>query len=332
MHGEVKPDWAALRRHGGLVDVAAVEHGGWSVACSDMFFGARQNLLAPGRPINMSDGWETRRRRGPGHDWNHVRLGARAVIRRLEVDTTHFRGNAPGCVMVEARDGDGAWRILLPETPTQPHTRHPFEAQLRVLGEVTDLRLNVYPDGGVARLRAWGELPSETAEPPTHLNHVPQSQAAALLLGCCGAPRWAERLAAARPFEDLSALLRQADRVWWSLEPSDWLTAFTAHPRIGGRKAEADTGARAATWSAQEQAGVHAETEAVRARLAAANDEYFTRFGFAYLVCATGKTGAQLLASLEHRLTATRDEELQTAAEEQAAIFRIRLTRLVEGA
>lgn len=328
VHGEVRPDWSQLARHGGLVDLAAVENGGWSVACSDMFFGARQNLLAPGRPINMSDGWETRRRRGPGHDWNHVRLGARAAIRRLEIDTTHFRGNAPGRVMVEARDGAGPWRILLPETPTQPHTRHPFDAQLRVVGEVTDLRLNVYPDGGVARLRAWGELPAQLPPALAHLNHLPQSQTAQALLACCGSPRWAERLAALRPFEDLAALLRHADRTWWSLESSDWLTAFTAHPRIGGRKADTDTGARAATWSAQEQAGV---ADDLRARLDAANSEYFDRHGFTFIVCATGKTGAQMLALLEQRLTATRDEELRTAAEEQAAITRIRLIKLAEG-
>lgn len=331
VHGEVRPDWAELTRHGGLVDLAAVESGGWSEACSDMFFGARQNLIAPGRPINMSDGWETRRRRGPGHDWNLIRLGAAGTIRRLEIDTTHFRGNAPGRVMVEAEAPDGQWRILLPETRVQPHTRHVFTGALRVLGPVRRVRLNVYPCGGVARLRAWAEPELPASQTLARLNHLPEHEAQAALLACCGSQRWAREMAGLRPFEDGAALLRQADRVWWSLGEADRLEAFAAHPRIGGRKAAVDTGARAASWSAGEQAGVDAAAAAVRERLAAANDAYFERFGFTYIVCATGKTADELLALLEQRLGGTKEAELRTAAEEQAAITRIRLNKLLEG-
>ena len=341
VHGEVRPDWRALTRHGGLVDLAAVEHGGWSEACSDMFFGARQNLIGPGRPFNMSDGWETRRRRGPGHDWNIVRLGAPGTIRRLEVDTTHFRGNAPGRVMVEAQSADGEWHVLLPETRTQPHTRHFFEETLRVLGPVNRVRLNVYPCGGVARLRAWAE-PAPTRGHATldratldrlnldRLNLLPEPEARAALLACCGSPRWAEKMAHARPHEDLGALLRLADRTWWSLGEADRLAAFAAHPRIGGKQAEVDTGARAASWSAGEQAGVDGAASTVRERLAAANDTYAERLGFTFIVCATGKSADELLALLELRLQNPRDVELRTAAEEQAAITRLRLIKMVE--
>lgn len=342
VHGDVLPDWPALARLGGLVDLAAVEHGGWSEACSDMFFGARQNLIAPGRPFNMSDGWETRRRRGPGHDWNLVRLGATGTIRRLEIDTTHFRGNAPGRVMVEARRPDGTWTILLPETKSQPHTRHFFADELRVVGPVTHLRLNVHPCGGVARLRALAEL-EPAADDPRHaalarLDALPAAEATATLLTCNGSSAWARSMAALRPFADPVALLRQADRVWWSLGEQDRLEAFAAHPKIGEKKAppsqpsglEGATGARASTWSAGEQAGVADAAATTRARLAEANHEYAARFGFSFIVCATGKSADEMLALLERRLAATRDDELRTAAEEQAAITRIRLTKLLE--
>lgn len=331
VHGEVRPDWPRLTRHGGLVDLAAIEHGGWSEACSDMFFGARQNLIAPGRPFNMSDGWETRRRRGPGHDWNLIRLGAPGTVRRVELDTTHFRGNAPGRVMLEAESRDGQWHVLLPETRVQPHTRHFFENELRVLGEVRRVRLNVYPCGGVARLRVFSEVAAEANAPLTSLNQSSPEAAQATLLTCCGSPRWAAQMAALRPYEDPAALLRQADRTWWGLDESDKLAAFAAHPRIGERKAAHDTGAQAATWSAGEQAGVAQAATDTRERLAAANVAYFDRFGFSFIVCATGKTADEMLALLEARLASDRDTELHTAAEEQAKITRLRLQKFMEG-
>jgi allantoicase len=177
-HGEVAADWARLRARG-QVDLAAVEHGGVVVACSDMFFGSRHNLIMPGGARNMGDGWETRRRRGPGHDWTVVRLGAAGTIERVEVDTRHFKGNAPGACSLEGCDLspiDGAgvvpgqsggrrdqedwrshdWRERLPRTRLQPHARHDFERELQPIGRVTCVRFNIYPDGGVGRLRLFG--------------------------------------------------------------------------------------------------------------------------------------------------------------------------------
>ena len=162
VHGEVVADWTRLKRRGD-VDLAAAAHGGTVVACSDMFYGSRHNLIMPGDATHMGDGWETKRRRGPGHDWTIVRLGAEGTIRRAIVDTRHFKGNAPGaCSLDAAALADGqpieaaAWRELLPLTPLQPHTRHPFEDELRAVGEVTHARLNIFPDGGIARLRLFG--------------------------------------------------------------------------------------------------------------------------------------------------------------------------------
>jgi allantoicase len=162
VHGDVIPEeriFAPTRE----VDLAAITNGGFVVACSDMHYGHRQNLILPGRSTHMGDGWETKRRRGPGHDWSIIRLARRGTIDRVELDTDHFKGNAPGSCMLESCDGDPAegfdadgarWVPLVPETPLQPHTRHAFDIATPVAA--TYVRLNIYPDGGVARLRLLG--------------------------------------------------------------------------------------------------------------------------------------------------------------------------------
>jgi allantoicase len=172
VHGEVLPDWERIRRAGGLVDLAAVENGGLVVATSDEFFGHRHNLIMPGRAADMSDGWETKRRRGPGHDWCVIRLGAAGTIRRVEVDTSHFKGNYPeSCSLEAARAPEGvdaddttaldslSWAALLPRTRLQAHTRHLYEEELQAVGGVTHARFRIFPDGGVSRLRLYGTLP-----------------------------------------------------------------------------------------------------------------------------------------------------------------------------
>jgi allantoicase len=155
VHGDVVADWDNLRRRG-EVDLAAVEHGGLVVACSDMFFGSRHNLIMPGDATHMGDGWETKRRRGPGYDWTIIRLGTPGTIRRIEVDTRHFKGNAPGACSLDASTDGHDWRELVAKTPLQPHARHTFEDQVHALGDVTHVRFNIFPDGGVGRLRLFG--------------------------------------------------------------------------------------------------------------------------------------------------------------------------------
>lgn len=168
VYGEVAPDWERLKRIGGDIDLAAVENGGIVLACSDMFFGHRHNLIMPGRAVNMSDGWETKRRRGPGHDWTIIRLGAPGQIRRLEVDTSWFKGNFPESCSLEATSALGAtaesltdltveWKPVLPRTKLQAHTRHFFENEIVDAGSVSHLRFNIFPDGGVSRLRVYGK-------------------------------------------------------------------------------------------------------------------------------------------------------------------------------
>lgn len=171
VYGEVVPDWQKLIGRGSEIDLAAVEHGGLVLACSDMFFGHRHNLIMPGRALNMSDGWETKRRRGPGHDWTVIQLGTAGRVRRVEVDTAHFKGNFPESCAIEACDitttgqanaaGDfdaWEWKPLLPRTRLQAHTRHFFEDELTDAGIITHVRFSIFPDGGVSRLRLMGVI------------------------------------------------------------------------------------------------------------------------------------------------------------------------------
>ncbi len=169
VYGEVVPDWNRLKRVGGEIDLAAVENGGLVLSCSDMFFGHRHNLIMPGRAVNMSDGWETKRRRGSGHDWVIIKLGTAGQIRRLEVDTSYFKGNFPESCSLEAFDATGlsnndllnpamAWKTVLPRTKLQAHTRHFFEDEILDTGTVSHVIFNIFPDGGVSRLRIYGNI------------------------------------------------------------------------------------------------------------------------------------------------------------------------------
>lgn len=164
VHGDVVPS-ETIFMGGHEVDLAAMENGGFVVSCSDMHYGHRQHLILPGRSTHMADGWETKRRRGPGHDWSIVRLARRGTVQRVELDTDHFKGNAPGSCMLESCDivdigakfdaGKATWSPVVPESPVQPDTRHHFVVAAPKVA--THVRLNIYPDGGVARLRLFGK-------------------------------------------------------------------------------------------------------------------------------------------------------------------------------
>ena len=167
IHGEVSVDWAALARSKRTFDLAAIQNGGLVLGVSDMHFGSKDNLIMPGRSKNMGDGWETRRRRGPGHDWLVLRLGGPGRIDRIEIDTNHYKGNYPdsasleGCLSMEsrldvlAREAPGFLEIL-PQTKLRPHHRHFLNRELRARGPFTHVRLRIFPDGGVSRLRIHG--------------------------------------------------------------------------------------------------------------------------------------------------------------------------------
>jgi OHCU decarboxylase len=151
-------------------------------------------------------------------------------------------------------------------------------------------------------------------------NDLPAGEAAETLLACCGSTAWARRMAESRPFEDLTAIQKKSDAIWRSLGGDDWREAFAAHPRIG------EKGSR---WAEQEQAGARDAAAETLAELIAANREYEARFGHIFIVCATGKSAAEMLSLLRHRLDNDRAIELHIAAEEQRKITNLRLEKLL---
>ena len=161
------------------------------------------------------------------------------------------------------------------------------------------------------------------------LNRLPVDEARAALLACCGSARWASEVAALRPFWDVGQLLNIGGRVWRELPREDWLEAFRAHPKIGGQRAEKDTGAEARAWSEGEQSRARAASDETLAALAEANREYEERFGFIYIVCAAGRTAEELLALLRERLSNDPDTELRIAAREQWRITELRLKKFL---
>ena len=164
----------------------------------------------------------------------------------------------------------------------------------------------------------------------TRLNQLPSQVAEAEFLKCCGSMNWARRMSDTRPFADFNHLTKEADRIWRSLTDDDWLEAFRAHPKIGEKKAEATQSARAQGWSAQEQSESQKTTEATKVALAQGNREYEERFGFIFIICASGKSGEEILRALRARLVNERHDELRVAAEEQLKITQLRLQKLID--
>jgi OHCU decarboxylase len=161
------------------------------------------------------------------------------------------------------------------------------------------------------------------------LNELSADSAQAEFLKCCGSQRWATAMNAARPFADVDELLTKAGGTWSSLSPADWLEAFRAHPKIGEKKAAAAQSEEARKWSAQEQSGISDAAADTMAALAEGNRDYERRFGFIFIVCATGKSSDEMLAILNGRLQNDAETEMGIAAEEQRKITRLRLEKLL---
>ena len=154
---------------GELMDIAAALNGGVALACNNEHYGSIRNLLTPGRGVNMGDGWETRRRREPGNDWVVIALAKAGTIRRIEIDTAHFKGNYPDSCSVQGAnldlvnlssiDSDSSqWQEVLPRSKLQADSQHVFRDGITDVGPVSHIRLNIYPDGGVSRVRIFAEV------------------------------------------------------------------------------------------------------------------------------------------------------------------------------
>jgi allantoicase len=339
LHGEVVPDARQIAR--GEIDLVAVQNGGTVVTSSDHFFGEARNLLMPYKAKNMGDGWETKRRRGPGHDWVILKLGVPGVIRKIEVNTAHFKGNYPDTCSLEACHAASGpadvflaaphvWRELLPQTKLDPNHRHIF-SKLNDVGPATHVRFNIYPDGGVSRLRLFGRAvrTPDREKGLRRFNQLPSADAHGVLMDCSGSKRWAAQMLARRPFLDAPSLFAASEEIWPQLTEGEWFAAFSHHPAIGAKRARTPQSHGAKRWSKGEQAVAQAAARDTLAALARANKEYRARFGYVFLICATGKTGEEILASLQQRLPNDPAVELRVAAEEHRKITRIRLEKLL---
>jgi allantoicase len=168
VYGVPHRDWSTVGDNE-QIDLAAALNGGRALACSDEHFGRMSNILNPGRGVNMGDGWETARRRTPGNDWVIVALGHAGEVEKVVVDTLHFKGNYPDSCSIQGAFVKGGtdsqietqslfWRELLPSQKLEMHAEHSFAEQIKALGPITHIRLNVFPDGGVSRLRVLGKV------------------------------------------------------------------------------------------------------------------------------------------------------------------------------
>ncbi len=167
VYGEVKPDWSQVSSSD-VIDLVAVENGGRVLSCNDMFFSHKDNLIMPNRGANMGDGWETKRNRTPNNvDWAILKLGKTGVINIVEVDTCHFKGNYPDRCSLESIYAPDAtetelenmeWESLLPETKLSADKQHYFTHELLHHNKVSHVRLNMYPDGGISRIRLNGSI------------------------------------------------------------------------------------------------------------------------------------------------------------------------------
>lgn len=163
----------------------------------------------------------------------------------------------------------------------------------------------------------------------TWLNLLTDDEATKELLQCCGSKRWASATATGRPYETVEILLATSNDMWWSLDRSDWLEAFRSHPKIGEKKAAGKVSAQSQQWSGQEQSGVDEASHDIVASFAALNEAYEQKFGFIFIICATGKTSDEMLTALRERLQHDAEAECLIAATEQSKITELRLKKLL---
>jgi allantoicase len=333
--GEPRPK----REIGQEIDLACLQQGGQALACSDMFFSPMNNLVLAKPADDMGGGWETRRSRPPGDDWIVVKLAALGTVSQVVIDTKHFKGNYPDTVALDGLNwpdaplpalvDSSAWTEIVPRFETGPDTSHLKDALNQ--GPWTHVRLRIYPDGGVSRLRVFGvPVDGGALEPRVEaLNAMTADQFIEVMMRCCGSARWAQQMNAHRPFSSWTQVQGLAQWLWWQLDDADWREAFSHHPRIGADPQKlAEKFAATADWSGSEQAGMMSAEQETIGELAKGNREYEDRFGYIFIVCATGLSAVEMLSKLRVRLPHNEQNEIRIAAGEQAKITALRLDKL----
>lgn len=333
--GQPVPNWMAPgTQQNTVMDLAATVNGGYVQSASDHHYGDPSNLLMPGDARDESHGWITQRKRENGNDWAVVRLVGPGSVQSVTLDTAHFNGNHPSQAQLEASraqdPGDEDWFELVPRQTLVGHTEHVFREEITANSDVLWVRLNIFPDGGVSRLRVWGELSSTGYEEARllYLNSSSPQALRVLFKQVCHSRRWVEELIALAPYGDLNDLLKKGARAWSKCGESDWKEALAGHPRIGEKAKGSNLSAK---WSKGEQSGAaKSEDDKVKTELLKTQEEYYQKFGFIFLICATGKSSEEILEAAVKRLGNTPQVELQTVAEEQSKIIHLRLEKLLK--
>ena len=303
-----------------LTDLASSLLGGEVIDASDVHYSHPSNCLLPTDPAGMWDGWETKRRRDSGHDWVIVRLGLTGTVHALVVDTTHFKGNAPGWVSVEVSADGQDWGSVLRRIPVGADRRNEVDLPAPVVASL--IRLSIHPDGGVARLRVLGRPDAESTGVARvrYLNSLLEEPATEFFAAACSSSSWIDAMASARPFSSAEAVLETSRVEFSNLLESDWLEAFGGHPRIGERGDATEN---------REQAGTATGSREVLKDLIDVNRAYEEKFDFTYIVYATGKSAAEMLEDARRRLGNDRATEIANASSEQRKITETRLRRML---
>lgn len=328
-------------------NLACATSGAIALTASDQFFAHRDQLLSPSEAKHMGSGWETKRRRTPGTDWLILKLGAIGRLDTVEIDTRHFKGNYPEFASLEgilwpdasanALPEAVGWETVVDKINLGPDASHSTD-ELDNVGPFSHLRLTITPDGGVSRLRCFGTPVSAAGQPTDEcsatplllfINGLTHAEAVKVLSRCCGSARWSEAMSQLRPFMSSAHLFGEAESIWWKLSEADWREAFNHHPMIGEDRDElvkkfGDT----ASWAAGEQAGMNEADSDLLSQLAAENRVYRERFGYIFIICASGKSASEMLSAIQKRLTVDPSWEIFTAAGEQSKITKLRLEKL----
>lgn len=320
VNGRPIPQMSRVCAEGG-VDLASLVVGGEVTDASDSYFSPPANMIRPTDPAGMWDGWETKRRRGPGHDWAMFRLGLQGVVDRVLVDTRFFRGNAPGWISLHASDDGETWDEVVTRRAVEPDTVNSIALDSPV--SASHLKLDIIPDGGVARFRAFGTASPTSAGAARieYLNALLSQQSDSFFATVCAASRWVEEMAEGRPFASVEEVLTRSEEVFSEFAGDDWLQAFGGHPRIGERTHD--------PIAAAEQAGTDQADQGTLDELRRVNLEYEDRFGFTYIVYASGKGADEMLEIAKERLGNNRDQEIECAASEQRKITATRLRKML---